>query len=230
MTEIGIQDTLPSENNTVNASTFKIYNTIQLNKYNNWILSILYNTKFLYVVSDLEKMARSYYNQNPKQFCSTINLGAVSGFNNNSITVYLPTKRNYLIKQNVNTTTLMKILAVNQLPRCWSNIVLGGSGECENVSVIPNNLITLTDMEKVLYWYIKFAPFYVNLLSILKNSFEQFVQRRYFCQKVVFPAKLYPGTLSERTLFATGDYLKYIYSYYLLRSRESSSLRLPNPL
>jgi hypothetical protein len=229
MTEIGQQETLPSYDNIVHRSTFNLYPQPTLNKFNSWILAILFNTPYIYIVADLEKQGRSYYNQAPKQFCSTIRLGAVEGFQGQAITVYLPTLRKYHQQNNLNTTTLMKLIAVQKLPTCWSNIVLGGTGECKNESINNNNTIKLTSREKVLYYYIKYSPFFVNLLSALKNSFDQFVERKYYCQNFTFPAELYPGTKEERTIFATGDYLKAIYSYYLERARNGSHLKLPQP-
>ena len=71
------------------------YHTDQtkLRKVAKWILSVLENSVFIYSVSRTKKQARDYYNDF-KKFCVTYDLSPVNGFDNQRITVYLPSDTN----------------------------------------------------------------------------------------------------------------------------------------
>ncbi len=229
---------LPTYNVKNNPSIFH-FNTVQkVNYFRQLLLAISYNHVFFDVVEDLRNMGRAYYNKNPRKFCSTIQLNPVVGFGGKEITVYLPAPGGVIdnsieyVKINYTTKTwLLRVLQNQQLPTCWSNQVIGGTGECVNISVPPDQApYVLTPNEQVLYYYIKNADFFTRTLQLLTNSFYIHSVQRYQCFTLVFPADLYPGTKQERTFTVTNDFLKSVYSQYLRYSRMPNPYKLPAPV
>ena len=224
---------LPTYNVKNNPSIFN-FNTVQkVNYFRQLLLAISFNHVFFDVVTDLKNMGRAYYNKNPRKFCSTIQLNAVTGFGGKEITVYLPAPGGFLdnsieyVKVNYTTTTwLMRVLQNQKLPTCWSNKIKDGS-VCVSDSVDPSQL---TPNEQVLYYYIKNADFFTRTLQLLTNSFYVYSQQRYQCYVLVFPADLYSGTKAERTFTVTNDFLKSVYSQYLRFSRVGNPYKLPAPI
>ena len=87
---------LPTYNVKNNPSIFN-FNTVQkVNYFRQLLLAISFNHVFFDVVTDLKNMGRAYYNKNPRKFCSTIQLNAVTGFGGKEITVYLPAPGGFL--------------------------------------------------------------------------------------------------------------------------------------
>jgi hypothetical protein len=229
---------LPTYNVKNNPSIFN-FNTVQkVNYFRQLLLAISYNHVFFDVVTDLRNMGRGYYNKNPRKFCSTIQLNPVVGFGGKEITVYLPAAGGVIdnsieyVKINYTTKTwLMRVLQNQQLPTCWSNRVIGGTGNCVNYSVTPEQApYVLTPNEQVLYYYIKNADFFTRTLQLLTNSFYVYSVQRFQCFTLVFPKDLYPGTKQERTFTVTNDFLKSVYSQYLKNSRMGNPYRLPAPI
>lgn len=243
MTDLGPThpvDSAPSYNIKHNPSVFNFKgNTLdKLNYLRKVLLSIAFNQDFLLIALDLKNMGRSYYNQNPKKFCSTLRLGGVDGFKGKQITVYLRAPGSSLsnsvnfVKYDYETKTpLMRVLEKQKLPTCWSNDVLGGTGECNQISTSPSDAQNkLSPNEQVLYYYIKNGDFFVRMLKLLVSSFYNNAIQRYECFTLTLPSDLYKGTHSERTFTVTGDYLRSVYSTYLRNQRLKSTLKLPAPL
>lgn len=243
MTDLGPNnpvDSAPSYNIKHNPSVFnfKGNNLDKLNYLRQVLLAISFNQDFLLLVLGLKNMGRSYYNQNPKRFCSTLKLGCVDGFNGKQITVYLRSPGgslsnsiNFVNYDNVTKTPLMRVLEKQKLPTCWSNDVIGGTGNCNQISTSPadaqNNL---SQNEQVLYYYIKNADFFTRMLKLLTSSFYNHAVQRYECFTLTLPSDLYKGTHEERTFTVTGDYLRGIYSTFLRNQRLTSAIKLPAPL
>ncbi len=233
-------DSAPSYNLKHNPSVFNFKgNSLEkLNDLRKILLAIAFNQDFLLIALDLKNMGRSYYNQNPKRFCSTMRLGCVDGFNGKHITVYLRSPGgslsnsvNYVEYDNVTRTPLMRVLEKQKLPTCWSNDVLGGTGICRQISTTPAEAPNkLSEHEKVLYYYIKNADVFTRVLKLLVSSFYNHAVQRYECFTLTLPSDLYKGTHQERTYTVTGDYLRFVYSTFLRHQRLKSTLKLPAPL
>ena len=229
---------LPTYNVKNNPSIFNFNSVAKINYFRQLLLAISYNHVFFDVITDLRNMGRSYYNKNPRKFCSTIQLNPVVGFDNKQITVYLPAAGGVIdnsieyVKINYTTRTwLMRVLQNQQLPTCWSNQVIGGTGNCVNYSVTPEQApFVLTPNEQVLYYYIKNADFFTRTLQLLTNSFYIYSVQRFQCYTLVFPKDLYAGTKKERTFTVTNDFLRSIYSQYLKFSRMGNPYKLPAPI
>ncbi len=228
---------LPTYNVKNNASIFNFNTVPRINYLRQLLLAISYNRIFLDVVEDFRNMGRAYYNKNPRKFCSTVQLNPVVGFGGKEITVYLPAQGGVIdnsieyVKINYTTKTwLMRVLQNQQLPTCWSNKVIGGTGNCVNYSVTPEQApFVLTPNEQVLYYYIKNADFFTRVLQLLTNSFYIYSVQRYQCFTLTFPKDLYPGTKKERTFTVTNDFLRSVYSTYLKNSRMGNPYKLPAP-
>ena len=124
-----------------------------------------------------------------------------------------------------------KTLQNQKLPTCWSNRVIGGTGNCVNYSVTPEQApYVLTPNEQVLYYYIKNADFFTRTLQLLVNSFRVYSEQRFQCYALIFPSDLYRGTKEERTFTVTNDFLKSVYSQYLKFSRMGNPYKLPAPV
>lgn len=229
---------LPTYNIKNNPSIFNFNSIQKINYFRQLLLAISYNHVFFDVVTDLRNMGRNYYNKNPRKFCSTIQLNPVVGFGGKEITVYLPASGGsldnsieYTKIDNVRTTWLMRVLQNQQLPTCWSNRVIGGTGTCVNYSVTPEQAPTvLTPNEQVLYYYIKNADFFTKTLQLLVNSFRVYSEQRFQCYTLVFPKDLYVGNKKARTFTVTNDFLKSVYSQYLRNSRYINIYKLPAPI
>jgi hypothetical protein len=228
---------LPTYNVKNNPSIFNFNTVKRINYLRQLLLAISYNRIFLDTVQDFRNMGRAYYNKNPRKFCSTVQLNPVVGFKGKDITVYLPSQGGSLdnsieyVKINYTTRTWLKrVLQNQQLPTCWSNRVIGGTGECVNYSVTPEQApFVLTPNEQVLYYYIKNADFFSRVLQLLTNSFYIHSVQRFQCYTMVFPKDLYEGTVKERTYTVTNDFLKSVYSQYLKWSRLGNPYKLPAP-
>lgn len=229
---------LPTYNVKNNASIFNFNTVDRINVLRQLLLAISFNHVFIDVVTDLRNMGRAYYNNNPRKFCSTINLDPVTGFGGKDITVFLPSAGGvidnsieYFKIDYIKRTWLMRVLQNQKLPTCWSNRVIGGTGNCVNYSVTPEQAPTvLTPNEQVLYYYIKNADFFTRTLQLLANSFRVFSEQRYQCYTLVFPSDLYTGTVKDRTFVVTNDFLKSVYSQYLRYSRMPYTYKLPAPV
>lgn len=228
---------LPTYNVKNNPSVFNFNTVKRVNYLRQLLLAISFNRIFLDVVQDYRNMGRAYYNKNPRKFCSTVQLNPVVGFQGKEITVFLPSAGGVLdnsieyVKINYTTKTwLMRVLQNQQLPTCWSNRVIGGTGNCVNYSVTPEQApYVLTPNEQVLYYYIKNADFFSRVLQLLTNSFYVYSVQRFQCYTLTFPADLYPGTVKERTYTVTNDFLRSVYSTYLKLSRLPNPYKLPAP-
>ncbi len=190
--------------------------------------AILQNQQFLDVILRLKNTARHYYNSNRKNFCSTVNLSSVNSFNEQRITVYLPTAGgllttdpSYVTYDYSHRTLLMRVLPTGVLPTNWSDVV----GQSASV---PVNM--LTDNEKVVYMYIKNADFFTRVLQLFKNSFEYYNQQKFQCYKLVFPSDFYEGSEAERTFTITTEYLRNIYRNFLANPRYIPYAPLPAPI
>lgn len=232
-------DSLPSYNikNNPSVFNFKGNNLNKLNYLRQVLLAISFNQDFLLIALDLKNMGRSYYNQVPKRFCSTMRLGAVDGFEGKQITVYLrapggslANSINYVKYDFVTKTPLMRVLEKQKLPTCWSNEVLGGTGNCAQISTSPANANQLSQNEQVIYYYIKNADFFTRMLKLLVSSFYDHSVQRFQCYTLTLPSDLYAGTPAERTYTVTGDYLRAIYSTFLRYQRLGSTIKLPQPI
>ena len=229
---------LPTYNVKNNPSIFNLNTVHKVNYFRQLLLAISYNRIFLDVVQDFRNMGRAYYNKNPRKFCSTVQLNPVTGFEGKEITVYLPSQGGVIdnsieyVKINYTTRTwLMRVLQNQQLPTCWSNKVIGGTGNCVNYSVTPEQApYVLTPNEQVLYYYIKNADFFSRVLQLLTNSFYVYSVQRFQCFALVFPKDLYRGTKKERTFTVTNDFLRSVYSQYLRNSRLGNPYKLPAPV
>ena len=231
--------TLPTYNVKNNPSIFNFYgnNIGKLNQLRQYLLAISFNQTFFMTVLDFKNMGRSYYNQPFKKFCSTVQLKQVEGFDGKHITVYLPAPGGripnsirYVKYDYVNKTPLLRVLEPQRLPTCWSNEVIGGTGECKQISTFLVDAPTkLTPNEQVLYYYIRHANFFTRVLKLLLSSFYDHAVRRFQCYTLVFPADLYPGTKNERTYTVTGDFLRMVYSDFLRASRLPNNLKIPAP-
>jgi hypothetical protein len=234
----GPVSSLPTYNVKNNPSIFHFNSVQKVNYFRQLLLAISYNHVFFDVVTDLRNLGRDYYNKNPRKFCSTIQLNPVQGFGGKEITVYLPAAGGvidnsieYVKIDYVRTTWLMRVLQNQQLPTCWSNRVIGGTGNCVNYSVTPEQApYVLSKNEQVLYYYIKNANFFTRTLQLLTNSFRVYSEQRFQCYTLVFPKDLYPGTKQERTFTVTNDFLKSVYSTYLKFGRYKNPYRLPAPI
>ena len=233
----GPVDSLPTYNIKNNPSIFHFNTVSRVNYLRQLLLAISFNHVFFDVVTDFRNMGRAYYNKNPRKFCSTIQLNPIEYFGNKQITVYLPASGGLIpnsleyVKINYTTRTwLMRVLQNQQLPTCWSNRVIGGTGNCVNYSVTPEQApYVLTPNEQVLYYYIKNADFFTRTLQLLTNSFYVWSVQRYQCYVLVFPSDLYGGSKRERTFTVTGEFLKSVYSQYLRNSRIANPYKLPSP-
>jgi len=231
--------TLPTYNVKNNPSIFNFYNNnvSKLNQLRQYLLAISFNQTFFMTVLDYRNMGRSYYNQNPKIYCSTVKLNQVEGFNGKHITVYLPAPGGripnsikYVKYDFVNRTPLMRVLEPQKLPTCWSNDVIGGTGNCKNISTFPQNAQKkLSKNEQVLYYYIKNADFFTRVLKLLLSSFYNNAVQRFECYTLVFPSDFYAGDKNARTFTVTGDFLRMVYSDYLRASRLPNKLKIPAP-
>jgi len=229
---------LPTYNVKNNPSIFNLNKVEKVNELRQLLLAISFNHVFFDVVDDLRNMGRAYYNKNPRKFCSTIKLNPVTGYQGKDITVYLPSAGGNIdnsieyVKINYTTKTwLMRVLQQQQLPTCWSNKVIGGTGNCVQYSVTPEQApYVLTPNEQVLYYYIKNADFFTRALQLLTNSFYIYSVQRFQCFVLEFPADLYPGTKKERTFTVTNDFLRSVYSQYLKNSRIFNPYKLPAPI
>ena len=243
MTDLGPSypvDSAPTYNikNNPSVFNFKGNNLNKLNYLRQVLLAISFNQDFLLIALDLKNMGRSYYNQNPKRFCSTLRLGAVDGFAGKQITVYLRSPGgnisnsiNYVQYNYTTKTPLLRVLEKQKLPACWSNEVLGGTGRCRQIATTPAEApIKLTPNEQVLYYYIKNADFFTRMLKLLVSSFYDHSVQRFQCYTLTLPADLYSGTPAERTYTVTGDYLRAIYSTFLRYQRLGSTIKLPQPI
>ena len=234
------ENTLPTYNVKNNPSVFNFRgNTIpRLNYIRQVLLAISFNQDFLLRVLDFRNMGRAYYNANPKRFCSTVQLKAVENFQGKQITVYLPAPGgflansiNYVNYDFITKTPLMRVLQKQQLPTCWSDQVLGGTGECKQISTSPAEAQTkLTQNEQVLYYYIKNADIFTRLLKLLVSSFYDHAVQRFQCYTFTLPSDLYEGNKNDRTYTVTGDFLRSIYSTFLRAQRIGSNLKLPAPI
>ena len=231
---------LPTYNVKNNPSIFDYNSVKQINHLRELLLAISYNHVFFDVVQDLRNMGRAYYNKNPRKFCSTVPLSPVVGFQNKSITVYLPSPGGFLDNSieyvkydNITKTQLLSVLQYNQLPVCWSGRInnVDGVDVCKNISVSPENAPhVLTPTQQILYYYIKNADFFTRTLQLLTNSFYIHSVQRFQCYKLVFPSDLYPGSARERTFMVTNDFLKMVYSSYLRNGRYKNPYKLPAPV
>lgn len=234
----GPVSSLPTYNVKNNPSVFNLNSLQKINYFRQLLLAISYNHVFFDVVTDLRNLGRDYYNKNPRKFCSTIQLNPVQGFGGKEITVYLPSAGGvidnsieYIKIDYVRTTWLMRVLQNQQLPTCWSNRVIGGTGNCVNYSVTPEQApYVLSKNEQVLYYYIKNADFFTRTLQLLTNSFRVYSEQRFQCYALVFPKDLYPGTKQERTFTVTNDFLRSVYSQYLKFGRYNNPYKLPAPI
>ena len=234
------ENTLPTYNvkNNPSVFNFKGNSITRLNYIRQVLLAISFNQDFLLRVLDFRNMGRAYYNANPKRFCSTVRLGGVETFGGKQITVYLPGPGGFLANSikyvNYDYTTktpLMRVLQKQQLPTCWSDQVLGGTGECKQISTSPSEAQTkLSKNEQVLYYYIKNADIFTRLLKLLVSSFYDHSVQRFQCYTFTLPADLYKGSKDNRTFTVTGDFLRSIYSTFLRNQRIGSSLKLPAPV
>jgi hypothetical protein len=233
----GPTSSLPTYNIKNNCSIFDQNTVERVNYLRQLLLAISFNHVFFDVVQDLRNMGRAYYNKNPRKFCSTIQLNPVEYFGGKHISVYLPSAGGVIdnsiqyVKMNYTTNTwLMRVLQNQQLPTCWSNRVIGGTGNCVNYSVPPNLApFVLTPNEQVLYYYIKNADFFTRTLRLLTTSFYKWSEQIYVNYTLTFPADLYAGSWKERTYSVTGEFLKSVYSQYLRNSRISNPYKLPSP-
>ena len=234
----GTYPSLPDYNVKNNPNIFNFNPVSKVNQLKQLLLAISFNRVFIDVVIDLKNMGRAYYNKNPRKFCSTVNLTPVEGHGGQSITLYLPSAGGviansieYVNMNNYNKRTcLMRVLQNQQLPTCWSNRVIGGTGNCVNYSVTPEQApFVLTPNEQVLYYYIKNADFFTRVLQLLTNSFYIYSVQRYQCYTLTFPKDLYPGTWKERTFVVTNDFLRSVYSTYLKNSRMGNPYKIPAP-
>jgi hypothetical protein len=232
----GPENSLPTYNIKDNPSIFNaIGNSVQkINRTRSYLLAIAYNApNFLNIILDYRNLSRSYYNQMPKKFCSTVRFSGVQHQAGKQSTVYLPSPGG-LIPNSIpyveyNGTTeinLMKVLGQNQLPTQWSNVIKN-NGNPLDISVF--NPATLTDQEKVLYYYIKHADFFTKMLDLMTRSYYNWSIQRYETWVAVFPEDLYPGTKEERTVLLTGEFLKAVYSQYLRESRYGNKLNFQLP-
>lgn len=229
---------LPTYNVKNNPSIFNLNTLAKVNYLRQLLLAISFNHTFIDVVDDLRNMGRAYYNNNPRKFCSTIQLNPIIGFAGKDITVYLPSQGGSLdnsieyVKINYTTKTwLMRVLEKQKLPTCWSNRVIGGTGNCIQYSVSPDQApYVLTPNEQILYYYIKNADFFTRTLQLLTNSFYVWAVQRFQCYTLVFPKDLYNGTKKDRTFVVTGEFLKSVYSQYLRNSRIGNPYKLPQPV
>ena len=156
------------------------------------------------------------------------------------------------IPNNENAINLMRLLPENSLPSSFAGS--NGLFWTKTVNNIPNIYpITnpslppcrpcpvspfgncgneLNDKQKVIYYYFKHIDFFTKLLASLKRSVEDHSNFRFLCIKFIFPEDIYCGSLDERTLYATGTFLRQVYSVFL-RGRKISNnhlLRYPNIL
>ena len=229
---------LPTYNVKNNPSIFNFNKVERVNILRQLLLAISFNRIFIDVVDDFRNLGRAYYNKNPRKFCATIQLNPVIGYNGKEITVYLPSAGGSIdnsieyVKINYTTKTwLMRVLQQQQLPTCWSNRVIGGTGNCIQYSVTPEQApYVLTPNEQVLYYYIKNADFFTRTLQLLARSFYVFSVQKFQCYALVFPKDLYVGTKAERTFTVTNDFLKSVYSQYLRNSRIGNPYKLPAPI
>jgi len=234
----GPVSSLPTYNVKNNPSIFDFNSMNKINYFRQLLLAISFNHIFFDVVQDLKNMGRAYYNNNPRKFCSTIHLNPVTGFGGKEITVYLPSPggviANSIQYEKINFLTktwLMRVLQKQKLPTCWSNRVIGGTGNCVQYSVSPEEApFVLSPNEQVLYYYIKNADFFTRTLQLLTRSFYVYSVQRFQCYALVFPKDLYVGTKSERTFTVTNDFLKSVYSQYLRNSRIGNPYKLPAPI
>ncbi len=224
----GTDESLPSYNVKNNCTVENLNSAPQITNITPLFYAILQNQQFLDFILRLKNMARNYYNQSRKNFCSTINLAPISGYSSERITVYLPTAGGNLVNDPCyinydysHKTLLMRILPDGTLPTNWSDVV-GQSAS------IPYGV--LTDNEKVIYTYIKNADFFTRVLQLFKNSFQYYSTDKYQCFVLVFPSDLYPGTKEERTFTITSDYLRNIYRNFLANPKYIPYQTLPSPL
>lgn len=197
----------------------------KINKIRSYLLAIAWNgPQFLNIILDYRNMARSYYNQNPKHFCSTVRFKGVQHVGSNETTVYLPVSGGILtqdaVYEGINNTTkinLLKVMQQNQLPTQWSNVVYN-NGIPKNIAVF--NPATLTENEKVLYYYIKHADFFTKMCNLMVRSFQKWSLQIYQTWVINLPADLYPAFQDgSYKVLVTGQFLKAIYSQYLRESK-----------
>jgi hypothetical protein len=224
----GTDESLPTYNVKNNCTVENLNTTGQITNITPLFYAILQNQQYLDVILRLKNTARNYYNSSRKNFCSTVNLSSVSGFDQERITIYLPTAGGILTRDPcyvdydyTHRTLLMRILPTGVLPTNWSDVV----GQSASV---PVNM--LTDNEKVIYMYLKNADFFTRVLQLFKNSFQYYDQQKFQCYKLVFPSDFYEGTEQERTFVITSDYLRTIYRNFLYNPRYIPYTALPAPI
>lgn len=222
-------ESLPTYNVKNNCTVENLNSALQITNITPLLYAILQNQKFLDVILRLKNTSRYYYNSGRKNFCSTVNLSSVNGYNNERITIFLPATGGnllndpcYINNYNYNyQTLLMRILPENVLPTNWSDVV----GQSASV---PYGM--LTNNEKIIFQYIQHADFYTDILRLFKNSFQYYATDKYECKKIVFPSSLYPGTQQERTFIVTTDFLRTIYRNFLANNKYIPYQQLPSPL
>lgn len=233
------------ECNNTNSGTQK-----ELKKFAKWIFQILDNEKFISSLLDTTNMARKYYNER-KFYCNSFNLkvnkfdGSCNniGQENVRVTVWLSggQKQNCLINgvdiTKKNVINLMEILPQNYLPSSFA----GNRGLKWSKTVTPSDHVypvtnpylpprTLSDSEKVIYYYLKHMNWFTGLLGALKRSIVDHAEFKFYCKKFVFPADIYCGSQDDRTLIATGTFLRQVYSIYLRNRAVSINHILPKPV
>ena len=95
---------------------------------------------------------------------------------------------------------------------------------------ISINPTELSEREKVLYYYYKNSDFFVYLLSSLKTAIVKHANFKDYCKVLVFPADLYEGNKNERTLLASGQFLKQVYDLFLINWSKRLNYKLHAPL
>ncbi len=209
----------------------------KINLVRSYLLAIAWNApQFLNIILDYRNMGRSYYNQNPKIFSSTVKYDAVQHYQGKYSTVFLPSPGGripnsieYVFPYNgVTKINLLKVFGQNQLPTQWSNVIYQ-DGVPKDIAVF--NPATLSDNEKVLYYYIKHADFFTKMLNLMTRSFQNWSIQRYQTWTAEFPEDLYPGSKQDRTFLLTGEFLKAVYSQFLKESRYGNryGFKLPAP-
>jgi hypothetical protein len=224
----GSIEDIPTWNVKNNCTVENLNSSSQITNITPLFYAILQNQKYLDVILRLKNTARHYYNSSRKNFCSTVNLSPVLGFNQERITVFLPTAGGILTRDPcyvnydyTHNTLLMRVLPTGVLPTNWSDVV----GESASV---PYGM--LTNNEKVIFKYIQHADFYTRILQLFKNSFQYYATDKYQCFVVKFPADLYSGSEQERTFTITSDYLRTIYRNFLANPNYIPYQQLPAPL
>ncbi len=227
---------LPSWNVKNNPTVTDLNSSVQITNITPLLYAILQNQQYLETILSLKNKARDYYNRSRRHFCRTVNLNAVSGFNQERITVFLPSAGGILTNDPLyvnyaadyaKNTLLMRVLPTGVLPTVWGDSINRATGLVESISV-PVSL--LTDNEKVIYMYIKNADFFTRILQLFKNSFQYYTDQKFQCYTIVLPSDFYDGTLQERTFVTTTEYLRNIYRNFLANPTFVPYQALPAPI